>query len=41
MLVDDPSLIMYHDVCQEIRKAVREKAAYYMRLWGSSGKSWL
>lgn len=41
MLIDNPELIMYQDVCMEIRKAVCNRAAYYMRLWGSSGKSWL
>lgn len=40
-LIGDPDLIMYQDVCMEIRKAVRERVAYYLRLWGSSGKSWL
>lgn len=41
MLVDDPDLIMYQDVCMGIRKAVSDRVAYYLRLWRSSGKSWL
>lgn len=41
MLLDDPELIMYQDVCMEIRKAVRDRVASYLRLWGSGGKSWL
>lgn len=40
VLADDPGLVMYQDVCMEIRKSVCDRVAYYMRLWGSSGKSW-
>lgn len=41
ILLDDPDLIMFQDVCIEIRKAVCDRVASYLRLWGSSGKSWL
>jgi fructose-bisphosphate aldolase, class II len=41
IMIAQPDLIMYHDVCQEIRKAVCERVTYYMQLWGSSGKSWV
>ena len=41
ILNNDPQLIIYQDVCMEIRKAVCNRVASYMRLWSSSGKSWL
>jgi len=41
ILNNDPQLIIYQDVCMKIRKAVCNRVASYMRLWSSSGKSWL
>ena len=41
MFVDDPDLLNFQDVCLGVREAVADRAAYYLRLWGSSGKSWL
>jgi fructose-bisphosphate aldolase class II len=40
-LAAEPDLLMYHEVCQEIRNAVCARTAQFMRLWGSSGKSWV
>jgi fructose-bisphosphate aldolase class II len=37
----EPDLVYFQDVCVDARKAVCNRAASYMKLWGSSGKSWL
>ena len=41
VLGEDPNLINLPELLHEARESVRETAAYYMRLWGAAGKSWL
>jgi len=40
-LAEDPDLINYAVICQQVQGAVRDRVARYIRLWGGAGKSWI
>jgi fructose/tagatose bisphosphate aldolase len=40
ILKENPDLLMFQDVCLEVRNAVRNRVAYLIQLWGSTGKAW-